>query len=1368
MMQGLFATGAAVLAQGLAYAALLLSMKFIFVYLEFPYPLFISACNSFCGVIVLLFSSAVPVVSICTTKSHDGGAASPTSEVVDGAELLLSKGTRKQSATVSRLKNAKVPTTIPSRIAAQQHGDAGVTVLSLASSSCPSTTASSSEEYHDDVDESRRHHGGHYGSQTLIKTRRRTPEQCGTVFTDRADDAGAQKKFCHRLDTEDAQEAPATIDRSAQQVAETLDYGALIYFGGFFGAVNIGLSNQALSLLDPPNYGVLMKNLLLSDVIVFFLLDSLNDKSVASSEQQATFSAAASNATKAERESFTLEGAESFHDSTTSSAPAKQLSPEEHSRKRRLLARRYLFPWHALPNPFRVCLQLGLVLCGAVGSAWLVASAPDTSKSGEPSEPAAQLGKNEQTDWSPLLGASLCFLALLFSSLKDAVRQYCLHKEKRLPVFLERPLRGSGSAAISCSDRLVDVDGLGAGSAAGCGGADRFGKLHGQDIARGKVTISVVEYSAKACAVQFLCLLLGALSIEGRAPFLIFKAGLMGACGVVVTSASKEEQQRDGLLVVCTALCCLLGFAVTTATAELSKLTDVVSQACYRYLSFLLLAVFSFVVFRQALTGAQIALSGVMFCGIFWFALDFHCGEKRDGAQTTPPDPTEKPSAGAAVASALGPPSCAAISTAVGEACNGNRPVAKNHSPASSASNGGTDTSGSAWAGPAQCRVAISVFVSVAAIAFVWHNVNVSGASLRSGTALRSMALLQPPAPPGLVLSEPPLNGITLNMARAASRPLLRAAQFAPGHGRASRLKVGKKRATPRSENSGPKVARPWDPRAPLSSASGVGVGISRGREAKPAAHAGQIVKAGGKNNARGAQEKFDSDPAVASGETLVESGRLLAGQTVRKTPAPKQGVEEGSGPERSAAAAAPNDQYPLAAHGTDLRRLGIFLNPEKAAKGGSVAAIGEERADFQARGPAEDVAKGEACTCGRWGEFTRMDKPSDLGFCEALDEKTAAGRREIEHRLETTRGYTPTCCRRQTTQVLWDLADNVFDKYGLEYALHGGTALAAIRCGSITSYDYDLDLMVYAPGSLELAKRQLRMWVQDFRSNKKGASNTVGLMATRSRAKEENGGSPPRPWQIPIEDAATRSIGAHLRSRGVGSALIDEFLDELALSGSEGEELDPTKSHADADGASAAAPRATSPLAGSQASLRKDGDAVSIFEHVHGRDRIWQVGRAPSFLPNGTATFRLASVEFLVLQGLGAPDSFHPDPGPRNFEITGEFTNRDTRPGAVQNGSVHADIYVSDAKPPALRPVFFGGRIVKAAAEARAELHEKYGASYFTPLRWKKHGVEMQSVTSEDTCEKKSCEAARAEMREKLCPVVPDLMFGAAESEEC
>ncbi|CAD7962132.1 unnamed protein product [Amoebophrya sp. A120] len=1330
MMRGLLATGAVVVAQGLAYAALLLSMKFIFVHLDFPYPLFISACNSFCGVLILLFSSAV--APICTTKSSRNiRAASNTSAVVEGEELLLSGSTK--NATESR-RIAQAPTAIPFPGTAQQCDDGGATVLRLASS-CSSTTASSEEDHdYDAAEPQRQRQGGCHGAQTFMNTGRRMPEH-GEIVPGRANHEDAQICWgtkCHALEGEGAQKASA-IGRSAPQLAPALDYGALIYFGGFFGAVNIGFSNLALSLLDPPSYGVLMKNLLLSDVVVFFLLDSLNRRGDAN-EHQATSSAAAIKAGKAENASL---GAEAAQNGRTTLASSTGQPPSGENEDTRWLARRYLFPWHALPSPFRVCLQLGLVLCGAVGSAWLVASPSDANKAGEPSEAAGgqELDQTEQGQWGPLLGTAFCFLALLFSSLKDAVRQYCLHEEKRLPMLLEQ-LLGLGTAAASSSGRFVDTDGPPVvGRVARHGNPDHL-RMGDKEVAKGKVAICVVQYSARACAVQFLCLLVGALGIEGRAPFRIFEAELMEACGVVVTSSSQEGLQhrsRSFLLVGCIVLCCLLGFAVTTATAELSKLTDVVSQSCYRYASFLLLTVLSFVVFGQVLTAPQMALCGLMFFGIIWFAVDFHFCGKRDGAQkSTLPAVSQTPGAGAVRDALTGAPDLpprAAMITAAGSGA-----IAKNRPPISSGPSGGTDTSGSTW--PAQCRVALTAFVSVVAIAFLSHNA--SGARLRTGAAARGVAAVLP----GLSLKR------TTRTAQAAPRAPARVVQFLPGQKKRTKARPAKFVKAPPpprpprapGKSSGPNAEPPPGPRAPVPLAAVPGMEAPPGRMAPAAAHFGQ-ENSGEKGGGRAAEE-FASDATAAGAETFFQSGPLLTEQAASKSAAPAD-VVEGSGTE-SAAAVAANDKYPLAAHGTDLKRLSIFLNPERVVRSGSAAAIGGERADFQARGPAEDVARGEACTCGRWGEFTKMQGRGELGFCGSIDEKTAAGRLQIERRLETARGYTPTCCMRQTTQVLWDLADNVFDKYGLEYKLSGGTALAAIRCGSMTSYDYDLDLVVYAPGSVEVARDQLRAWAQGFRSSN-GTNTAHGGPGAFLEARAATDGAP-------VEDAAARAVEAHLRARGVCPPLIAEALGALASPGPK----EPGPQLAGGNGA------ATRGAVGPQALLQKADSFSEVQERVEDGGR---GADGASFLRSDAAKFRRAASEFLVLQRLG-PMNFQPRPGPRNFEITGTFENK--QPGAVQNGSVHVDIGVVDEHPPALRPVFFGGRIVKAAASAREDLQEHYGVSYFTPLRWEKWGHKIESEASRDTCEDKSCEAARAEMRAKLCPVVPDLMFGEAAHDEC
>ncbi|CAD7962103.1 unnamed protein product [Amoebophrya sp. A120] len=810
----------AVIAQGIAYAALLLSMKFIFVHLHFPYPLFVSACNSFLGVVVLCCTTFFCSAAGDVNKGHqdethkDVEEGQQSSKTKNSPGKVLSRADGEKSVVSDQVifvpgtdGNSKLASSRPASETTSHRGKNRIQLLRTAVDSqhlledhigeteeaqqedeprsdtdllfswsrqqqdeqgrprdvdnyvdhranYSSTTAGSGTSSAADDDEgfnstskndsTTARGGGQSGGyakqaqsssrgavnaappeprQSLLSSRSENNKKCAQLMKQSSggpktlpfyfpqecpsaqtrDGASGGTTSCQDEKTdgrtgnqitksehlllaagaggEDAVRCSGTnVDQGAQVldrddvVVVHLNYRALIYVAGVFGATNIALSNMALNLLPPTSYGVLMKNLLLSDVIVFFLLDSLNY----------------GNKKSAKHDDENQNAAEQRNGGTKNNANSNSGA--------------YLFPWHAMRSPARVCMQLGLVLFGAVGSACFLASHNDSSAQDEDSGVDGGASTSTRTHREDvLLGILCCGLALLFSSLKDAARQYCLHEEKFLPASLEslvvtlakkkkpqsqRPqILTAGASSTDGTSQIApadpelatlrqedqhilqdhyDEDGLLPRNERHANEVDHLQEEQStrKIFFKKKTTIAVVEYSAAACSVQFACLFLATLVLEGIKPFALFGSrcnvlvqtevspviyGLFhhdgddefianddveaaAAAGDVLGGEDHDlsfrrplsSQYIAGLLPKLILLCCLLGFAVTSATAELSKLTNVVAQACYRYVNFLFLATFAFLVFRQTLTTVQILLSGIMICGIAWFAMDFN------------------------------------------------------------------------------------------------------------------------------------------------------------------------------------------------------------------------------------------------------------------------------------------------------------------------------------------------------------------------------------------------------------------------------------------------------------------------------------------------------------------------------------------------------------------------------------------------------------------------------------------------------------------------------------------------------------------------------------------------------------------------
>lgn len=70
-----------------------------------------------------------------------------------------------------------------------------------------------------------------------------------------------------------------------------------------------------------------------------------------------------------------------------------------------------------------------------------------------------------------------------------------------------------------------------------------------------------------------------------------------------------------------------------------------------------------------------------------------------------------------------------------------------------------------------------------------------------------------------------------------------------------------------------------------------------------------------------------------------------------------------------------------------------------------------------------------------------------------------------------------PACCLEQSKQVFYSIAD-ALEKEHVAYSLSGGSLVGALRGGDMISWDYDVDLEIYA--SPEQGSRILHKWVRD------------------------------------------------------------------------------------------------------------------------------------------------------------------------------------------------------------------------------------------------------------------------------------------------
>jgi len=57
--------------------------------------------------------------------------------------------------------------------------------------------------------------------------------------------------------------------------------------------------------------------------------------------------------------------------------------------------------------------------------------------------------------------------------------------------------------------------------------------------------------------------------------------------------------------------------------------------------------------------------------------------------------------------------------------------------------------------------------------------------------------------------------------------------------------------------------------------------------------------------------------------------------------------------------------------------------------------------------------------------------------------------------------GYSPSCCLRQTAETFLNLVD-FFERENVSYSPKGGGLVGIVRCGSLTSYEYDFDIIIF------------------------------------------------------------------------------------------------------------------------------------------------------------------------------------------------------------------------------------------------------------------------------------------------------------------
>eukprot|EP00392_Amoebophrya_sp_AT5.2_P017520 g17893.t1 len=370
-----------------------------------------------------------------------------------------------------------------------------------------------------------------------------------------------------------------------------------LVLSGFFNAGALGASNVALMLLDSVSYGMLMKNMLVSDLLVFFLLDSLHCRA----EPSSSSSTVSERPTKdhAETESEPLDH-RAVDVAVKTPAGKAGTSPKTAGARSSLL-----FPWDAT-RPLNLGLQCALITVGAVCSAAYVVRQSAGRRDRAATKPEDQ-HDHAATFADVVTGVFLCFTALLFGSGSNAVRTYCCNAEREPPAWFVRAMIG-GAATVEVHAEAERIK----------------SKLR---------SVDTVEFSAGMSRVTFVALAFFAVVFEiADVPGIVSPQPSSTARTATPTSLTAYVAGIMVLLIL--AFCCVLGFCLSVINAEVSKLVDPVAQSCFRYSNFVFLAVMSYVLLTTLMTPLQLLFSAVMFAGVLWRAWDHYSR----GSDTRPPE----------------------------------------------------------------------------------------------------------------------------------------------------------------------------------------------------------------------------------------------------------------------------------------------------------------------------------------------------------------------------------------------------------------------------------------------------------------------------------------------------------------------------------------------------------------------------------------------------------------------------------------------------------------------------------------------------------------------------------------------------------
>lgn len=304
----------------------------------------------------------------------------------------------------------------------------------------------------------------------------------------------------------------------------------------------------------------------------------------------------------------------------------------------------------------------------------------------------------------------------------------------------------------------------------------------------------------------------------------------------------------------------------------------------------------------------------------------------------------------------------------------------------------------------------------------------------------------------------------------------------------------------------------------------------------------------------------------------------------------------------------------------------------------------------------------------------------------------------------------TPACCREAATKVVYLLADRVFDHHKFSYSLKGGSLLSAIRCGSMGSFDYDLDAVTFTPAA--------------FSSNQQAAiTNVLGQGCNPSSI------DPSDWWGCTELDFAKFSGGDSFKAR---HSIFSRFIEARVI----------------AELRVAVKLQQLNSISVNFIPLKSEAGTHYTQANNHGdTDQEAQQKRQHATEVMGKFVSVFISYE-------------------KGEVIVWRYDSGNPKKNKPIDTDVHLDLYIAELPEP-VRPCVFGGRVMKCFADSRERLELWYGSGWFEPRRWLNYWT--KTIGRVDSCEEQWCFRTREDIRSSFCPRYGSaLLFGRDEATAC